>query len=390
MISPDEIKNLALKWWKSFLQSYLQGEDFFPRSIDRIGKVQAGDITQRFDALQQEIEQLFYYSKQQQGVGYRVETANYNFRRTGNHELPVAVVFETEEDYLSFISKKKEWRLFLSNLAKVNSAMPSLKDWLVPNCLSLTVANTNWEDMLKVCNYFVCTPRPNLYIRQLPVDIHTKFIEQNVALIQSLLDFLIPDHIRRPDQKRFAERYFLKYDEPLVRIRILDQHQLYAGKLSDISMPVSDFQQADLPAKNVVIAENKMNFLTLPSLSSTVAVWSGGGFNIAHLKDVEWLHTKRIFYWGDIDEHGFQILHLLRGYFPQVRSIMMDRVTFDHFKIFAVNGPRSKFEQLALLTEEEKLCYQYLKSLNEGNRLEQEKLPQRYVDEYLTFLSVEN
>jgi hypothetical protein len=383
MISPDEIKMQVLKWWKPFLQSYILGENFFPKSIGRIGKVKPGHITQRFEVLQQEIELLYRHSKKQTGFGYRVHTEDHTFRRTGNHELPDSVVFDTVEDYINFTSKKKQWKLFLSNLELIISAIPSLKDWASHNCLWLTDPLVNWTDILKVCQYFVTTPRPYVYIRQLPIDIHTKFIEENVTLIQSLLDFLIPGHIRSPDQKRFAERYFLRYDEPLIRIRILDPAQLYASKLSDVSIPLSDFEQIALPAENVLMAENKMNFLTLPSLPSTIAVWSGGGFNIGHLKNVAWLNAKKIFYWGDIDEHGFQLLHILRGYYPHAKSIMMDKKTFDQFREFAVDGPRNKFDRLALLTEHEDQLYRYLKSLDSKNRLEQEKLNQNYVDEYV-------
>ena len=53
MISPAEIKNQALKWWKPLLQSYIREELFFPKSIDRIGKVQSSHVTARFELLQQ-------------------------------------------------------------------------------------------------------------------------------------------------------------------------------------------------------------------------------------------------------------------------------------------------------------------------------------------------
>lgn len=251
------------------------------------------------------------------------------------------------------------------------------------NCLWFTEAGINWADILKVCQYFIHTPRPNLYLRQLPIEIHTKFIEQNSALLQSLLNFLIPDHIRSTSQKHFAKRFFLRYDEPLIRVRLLDHTQYYAEKLSDISIPLSDFEKTEFSAKNILIAENKMNFLTLPLLPSTAAVWSGGGFNISYLKNIEWLMNKKIFYWGDIDEHGFQILHQLRNYYPHTKSIMMDRQTFDKYNIYAVNGARSKSENLYLLTKEENELYQYLKSLNGKNRLEQEKLPQVYIEKCL-------
>lgn len=382
MISPAEIKNQALKWWKPLLQSYIQEELFFPKSIDRIGKVKSGHVTARFELLQQEIEELYRCSKNQTGTGYQVQTAGRNFRRTGSHELPDAIVFETIEDYIVFTGYKKEWNVFVANYNIIKSKIPLLQNWALQNCLWLTNKNVNWNDVLKVCQYFLETPRPNLYQRQLPIEIHTKFIEGNNVLIQSLLDYLIPDHIRSVVQKRFAERYFLKYDEPLIRIRLLDTQPTNFGNFSDISIPLSDFEKLDLPVRNVLITENKMNFLALPAITSTIAVWSGGGFNVSYLRNVAGLAEKHILYWGDIDEHGFQILHQLRSYYPNTQSIMMDHKTFEHFSDFAVVGTRNKSEQLSLLNEEE---YQFFKQLKmmDKNRLEQEKISQTYVEEYL-------
>jgi hypothetical protein len=386
MISPEEIKNQALKWWKPLLQSYIQEELFFPKSINRIGKVKSGHVTARFGLLQQEIEELYRCSKNQTGTGYQVQTAGRNFRRTGSHELPDAVVFETIEDYIAFTGYKKEWNVFLTNYRIIKNGIPELHNWALQNCVCLTDKNVNWNDVLKVCQYFLKTPRPNLYLRQLPIEIHTKFIEENNALIQSLLDYLIPDHIRSVAQKRFAERYFLKCDEPLIRIRLLDTHLTNFGNFSDISIPLSDFEKLEVPAGNVLITENKMNFLTLPAMPSTIAFWSGGGFNVSYLKNIHWLKEKRILYWGDIDEHGFQILHQLRSYYPGTQSIMMDYKTFEHFSGFAVVGTRNKSEQLSFLNEEE---YQFFKQLKmmDKNRLEQEKISQSYVEGYFKTLS---
>jgi hypothetical protein len=383
MISPEEIKIQALKWWKPFLQSEIMGEAFFPRMIDRIGKVKSGHVTQRFELLQQEIELLYRHSKNQTGTGYMVKTAGRNFRRTGSHELPDTIVFESAEDYISFINKKKEWKVFLSAFEKIITAIPSLKFWAFQHCLWLTDIDIHWTDVLKVCDYFILTPRPDLYLRQLPIEIHTKFIEEHEVLIQSLLDFLIPDHIRSVNQKRFAERFFLRYDEPLIRIRFLDASHPYNHNFSDISVPLSDFEKTELPAKNILLAENKMNFLTLPLVTSTIAIWSGGGFNISYLKNARWILNKRMFYWGDIDEHGFQILHQLRNYFPHAKSVMMDRNTYNLFQNYAVDGSRNKSEILNLLTKEEFELFRFLKSSDKNNRLEQEKISQAYVDSYL-------
>jgi hypothetical protein len=380
MISPEEIKQQALKWWKPFLQSHVTKESFFPRQIDRIGKVKPGQVTRRFEALQNEIEILYKSSKNELGIGYLIKTSGRNFRRTGSHELPDCIEFEMADDYLYFIGKRKEWKLFQQNCSLLADSFPQVTEWIVNNTLSLTLPGKNWADMIKVCQYFLVTPRPHIYLRQLPIQIHTKFIEDNTTVLQSLLDFLIPEHIRNAEQKRFAERYFLKHDEPLIRIRILDERFMIHKDIRDISIRLSDFERTDWDCENILVAENKMNFLILPDLPSAIAIWSGGGFNISYLKNAVWLKTKRIYYWGDIDEHGFQILHQIRSYYPPTQSVLMDKETFDTFQEFAVDGERNKADQLNNLNAEETGLYNFLKTRMKNNRLEQEKISQSYVD----------
>lgn len=378
MISPNEIKAQALKWWKPFLQSHLKNESFFPKQIDRIGKIKSSVVTENITELQTQLEELNKYCKEKLGYGYTIVKQDVNFRRTGSHSLPQYISFETADDYIGFIGKKKEWDAFLNNSRFILQEMPQLNEWLYNNPVTIIENDKKWENILKVCNYFIKNPEPQLYLRQLPVDLHTKFIEENETVIKSLLDFLIPGHIKDASEKSISKRFHLKYDEPTVRIRILDD-QLRINNLSDIRVPVGDFNILTLACTNILLTENKMNFLALPKLSSTIAIWSGGGFMISHLKNAEWLNTKNILYWGDLDAHGFLILHQMRSYFPHTKSVMMDRATFDLFKKEGiVSGKEMKTEKLNTLTESELAMFRYLKENN--YRLEQEKIRQEYVD----------
>jgi len=380
MINTDDIRKQAQGWWKSLLQSHIIGSPFFPKEISRIGKIRSSQIITHFGSLQQETQKLYACSKNTTGKGYLIKTTERNFRKTGVQEIPDLVVFETLEDYLEFTGKKKEWRSFLLNYDHVVSSIPLLREWCVRNCVWLTDPKIMWVDLLKVCNYFINTPRPNLYIRQLPIEVHTKFIEENSFIIQSLLDFLIPGDIRDSGQKRFAERYFLKFDEPLIRLRMLDPSIQIFGGMNDVSIPLSEFVHLNLPVASVFVTENKMNFLTLPYMKSTMAIWSGGGFNVSYLRNVSELANKAIFYWGDIDEHGFQILHQIRSYYPHVKSVMMDEVTFSKFQDCHVKGESSNSQKLDQLTPSEMSLYSILRLLENKNRLEQEKIPQDYAN----------
>lgn len=310
-----------------------------------------------------------------------VEKAGYNFRRSGNHDLPERVIIETLDDFLHVTGKEKDWAIFIKNYGVIYERIPALKDWAMVNTTWLLKKGIDWEGILKVCNYFISVPRPGLYLRQLPIEIHTKFIEENSPLLQSLLDFLIPENIRDKQQKRFSERYFLKYDEPLIRIHILDKDLALEQGINDISIPLSSFHTVRFNCERILITENKMNFLTLPDIPSAIAVWSGGGFNISFLKNIEWLNEKEIFYWGDLDEHGFQILHQLRSYYPSSRSIMMDIQTYTAFQQFAVSTSPATFVNLPLLTDQETEMLNLIRKTPDKNRLEQERISQEYVVE---------
>lgn len=380
MISPQEIKRQALKWWKPFLQSHLKNEVFFPKTIERIGKISSSSVREKMSELQMQLEELYKNSKEKSGNGYVINKGDVNFRRTGSHSLPQTVSFETADDYIEFIGKKKDWNSFFKCSGLVLQKMPQLNDWIFNNPLLVIENEKNWEDILKVCNYFLLNPKPGLYIRQLPVDLHTKFIEQNETIIKSLLDYLIPEHIRDESEKQLFKRYHLLYDEPTVRTRILDKH-LKIGNLADIRIPLSDFESLNFDCSNVILTENKMNFLALPDLPSAIAIWSGGGFMISYLKNTNWLRSKNIFYWGDLDAHGFLMLHQMRTYFPKTESVMMDVKTFEQFKSEGVvSGKKLNSETLNTLTETEMAMFNFLKVNN--FRLEQEKIRQEYADEF--------
>lgn len=378
MISPQDIKAQALKWWKPFLQSHLRNETIFPKTIERIGKITSSSLREKITELQIEVEELYKNSKDKLGYGYTVNKGAVNFRRTGSHTLPQSVTFETADDFIEFIGKKKEWKSFQTNGAYILQQIPQLNEWVLNNPLSVIENDTKWVDILKVCNYFLATPKPELYIRQLPIDLHTKFIEQNEAVIKSLLDYLIPNYIKDATEKQLSKRFHLLYDEPTIRIRLLD-NRLKIEHLTDLRIPLSDFENISIPCQNVLLTENKMNFLALPQLPSSIAIWSGGGFMVSHLKNIHWLNDKNIFYWGDLDAHGYIMLHQMRSYFPQTTSVMMDSITFDLFKKEGlVKGEKITSENLYLLTADEKKMFDYFKLSN--LRFEQEKIKQDYAD----------
>jgi hypothetical protein len=134
-----------------------------------------------------------------------------------------------------------------------------------------------------------------------------------------------------------------------------------------------------LPIKKVFVIENKMNVLTFPIINEAIVIF-GSGYRIENLKNVEWFNNIELFYWGDLDAQGFEILSQFRGYFSHSKSILMDKATFKQFEKEIGEGKPSKISETILTSDEQKL-YELLKSNNW--RLEQEKIPLEYVDEII-------
>ena len=387
MIQPGEIKKEALRWYFDFLATSVQGKPFFPKDIRFIGKIKPSDTLKDFPKIQKEIENLLQECKDTIGYGYRVDFIKRKDKKIGEQLFPDRIYFDTPSDYLKFIGKEKEFERFLRVSHKIIFELPDLKSWIVNHPQKVIDNFEKWDDLLKVCKYFIKNPRPNLYIRELPLEISTKFVEGNQAIIRTLLDTLITGHINN-DESNFEKRFNLKYREELIRIRILDEQlakKLFFG-VTDFSIPISQFVSLNIPCKRVFALENHtsfsnfsniFNFLTLPHLADSIAIF-GKGFQIGLLKNTPWLSDKQIVYWGDIDAHGFQILSQIRGYFPQTLSCMMDFETFHEFQDLAVNGVDTTVTELANLTPEEHQLFTYLLEIKEKNRLEQEKIPHSY------------
>lgn len=369
MITPTEIKKKAINKYKAYLQSIVEGKTFSPIVI--VGDKKPNEDTVKFEA---ELIELMSLSKEKKGYGYFIEYQTVKTKKHGLQDIPTTISFQSELDYLRYIDKEKETAKFKNNLNSILSSFPELREWVYK--YPSKVIENDWESLLKVCNYFKNNPKPHLYIRELPINVHTKFIEQNDSIIKELLDVIIPEYVNL-EEKRFEPRFNLKYDESLVRFRVLDKsvsRQLFDG-IEDLSIPISQFQRLNLPIKTVYIVENKINMLTFPEKEKSIIVW-GHGFGVDIMKDVEWMQTKRIFYWGDLDAHGFQILSEARTHFPQIESFLMDRQTFDNF-FDGDKGPETNVERILYLTQEEGEMFKYLKENN--FRLEQEKIPFEYV-----------
>jgi hypothetical protein len=373
MLSPDDIRTACRKKYPTFLRALVTGEPFFPLEI-RFGRP---STTAAWSTLQNEISALA-----RADFGYRIDWSEINTRQWGRQRLPERVWFENEEDYLRLIAKIEEVRLFRVNVELTRRHCPELEGWLAPHVLRIVEHETVWPDTLQVCRYFIEHPRPQLYARELPIPVGTKLIEEHRPLLRSLLDFLLgPGHIDISSE-HFETRFGLRFDEALVRVRALDPTLTERLRLpvTDMALPWSQLKQLDWEGLTVVITENKMTFLTLPQICGGLGIWGGGGA-ASLLETVPWLARCRIYYWGDLDVHGFHILSRLRSAHPHTRSVLMDEATLTRFEAYWKTAGTATYEQIVALSLDEQALYARLRDT--GKLLEQEKIAHAYAVEAL-------
>lgn len=342
---------------------------FFPLAVFGAGMARPKD----FGADRAAIELLQKQSKEKTGWGYEIGWTERNFRRLGPQKIPSTISFPTQDDYLRFLKKQAEARQFKADYDLIMSQCPELGGWAQSKPLQVISHSGLWPRLLNVCTHLQNNPRPGCYLRELPVVVDTKFIESHKGILSELLPLAAPLTVEL-NNNRFETKFGFRFKQPLVRMRFLDA-QLAARlcfPIIDFMAPLDEFCKLPLGGNAVLIVENDMTFLTLPTLQRTIAI-CGAGDAAALLSNVEWLRSCQMFYWGDLDSHGFETLSNLRKHYPNVTSVMMDQATFAQYNDFAVSASATRATEKLNLGPSEQLLYEHLAS---GDiLLEQERIP---------------
>lgn len=376
MITPTEIVRRAEKKYRAVLRAWLKNDltAIFPLEFP-VGRLPA-DLARR----RQGIEQLRQASKTETGAGYELIWETTKRRQLGHQTEPKRVIIAQLDDFLTLIRKRAEFNRFAADVQHIRHRLPAL-DLVLSSRPQWVIANHGqWDDLLTVCEYFIRTPRPNLYIRELPIAVHTKFIEQNQNILRHLLDSLLPAETLETETSEFCQRFGLKNSPAPLRLRLLDGQLAarYNLGLDDLSLPVEQaahLLSSHVQPRHVIIVENLMTFLTLPPLEATVAMF-GRGFAVHLLRDVPWLTQCNVIYWGDIDGHGFEILSDLRGLFPHTRSVLMNQQTLNDNRDYVKHEAPACTERFEHLTPIEAELARHVAA--NTLRLEQEHIPHAY------------
>jgi hypothetical protein len=356
------------------------GESLFPRRLTLKGP-DSRELSERFAEVRDWIGQL------SAAAGfYRIEWRSVNHRILGTNQIPAAIWIDRLSDALALLDKRRAADQFAALVELTGERQPELVPWLAKRPLRALELAEDWPRLLAIVACMLEHPRPAVYLRQIDLPgVHTKLIEGHRGVLAELLDLVLPEEAidaTHTGVGGFCRRYgFL--DKPLrVRLRVLDHdiRLLPVDVEQDVTLTQAAFASLDFPVSKVFITENEINFLAFPDVPGAMVIF-GAGYGFDNLAAAPWLHQKNIYYWGDIDTHGFAILNQLRGVFPRAVSFLMDQPTLlAHRSLWGVE-PQPETGALARLNAEESALYDQLRENHWGNRvrLEQERIRFEFV-----------
>jgi hypothetical protein len=306
----------------------------------------------------------------------RIEYKRIGGRRIGSNEIPCRAFVDSLDQLCTLLRTGADVERFLASATLAAETDPRLIDWIACHPVKVLELGENWRRALAAVRWIRdCADPGSMFLRQIDAPgVDTKFIESHRKVIAGMLDTVLHEQRINPmfGPAAFASRYGFKTKPERVRFRLLGG--LTIGGLTDLQVRIDEFS---LPAgiKKVVIVENETTFLAFPDFERSMVVL-GGGYAVAIVARLADLADCQVLYWGDLDTHGFAILHRLRSHLPMVTSMLMDESTLLQHRAHWGCEPDPAKGSLNQLTPAEDAVYQGLVEGRWGKslRLEQEHI----------------
>lgn len=304
----------------------------------------------------------------------RKQTASF-----GKQLMPVRVFIDTPEDAMAFLGLTKKKKEFLAGLSAIESQMPSLRDWYLTYFVRIS-AEDFFPVTLSIARFMRAQEQREGYLREMAIPgIDTKFLENHNFLVRTLWNALFPENTAESREELWEKLFVQKVPTPSICVRSLDEHLRFAGvrKLFLSQDDIADFQP---PHSRIFITENKVNGYTFPDAEDSLILF-GMGYGVLEMAEsAPWLADKEIYYWGDLDHDGFNILSNLRKVLPEMKihSFLMDKETLLAYVDPKVKDTGNTTTIPDYLTVSEKMAWKLIH--DNGWRLEQERIPHEEVE----------
>jgi len=353
----------------------------FPLSI-RLKQPSSRVMQDDLAGVQEWVKEIHAYANKQH---IQLDWQQVNHRYLGRQQLPCQLVLDTPQQAARLIAQAMQLKQFMALYKQSLKRLAVLQAWLLQYPLKALELAGEWDRLLDLCEWMLLHPNPRIYMRQVDVaGVDSKFIESHRKVLAQLFDLILPVFAVNDDFSGvagFARRYGFLDKPAMLRLRPLDgaMSLLCSGADQDVMMTAKAFAALDQDVrqqvKTVFIVENEINYLAFPDYPNALLLF-GSGYGFEALKQAAWMHDCAIYYWGDLDTHGFAILNQLRAVLPLAQSFLMDRKTLLAHRAGWGNETKQEKKELRHLTAEEAGLYDDLRNntLADQLRLEQERI----------------
>src|SRR5215470_4819484 len=306
---------------------------------------------------------------------------------TTTQDIPTHIDVAAIDTAATLISRDWVTRLHRArhHLAQVADRFPGARNLTRVLRTVADYSHTEFELLLTVAAWFQTNDATGYTPRQVPIPgVHAKWLNTHQPLILMLSDRktlgLLPRH---------PARVHFTYLDP--------SHRATGARLYDSATVGDAFTPAYSPSV-VIISENKDTAIHFPPIEGGVAV-EGYGFGGTTAVAFPWLTSSpHLYYWGDIDTYGYEILNGWRNDGLPVTSILMDSATYAAYEPYGTNTDQNgrplkpgSPKPLPQLTPDERAVYNRLidPAFEGHRRIEQERIPlQVAVDTLIAHVSV--
>jgi hypothetical protein len=290
-------------------------------------------------------------------TGLPIEFRVLRSRALGDNEIPARTRIGAFEDLTAILGTTEVVSRLDHQIDVTRHELPAAVPWVIAHPLEVIAHASVWDRVLSTVRWIVDHDVSDIDIRHLDLPgVDTKFVEQNRKVLGRLLEQTLPPGRVDPAATDFARRFGFRSRPRYIRFRLLTPVPAFPPEVTEMELRADELAEVTLPIRTAFVIENKASYLAFPAVPNAIAIF-GEGFGVTTLERVPWLIERELVYWGDIDTHGFTILHRLRERVPSVQSILMDRETLLAHGEQHVTEPSPTNVALPKLTHHEAALY---------------------------------
>ncbi|WP_292827947.1 DUF3322 and DUF2220 domain-containing protein [Microbacterium sp.] len=305
------------RWDDGMLPRAFALDEPFPRVEVPLRGPSAADLGEYFDAARAWADAVNRGSRD--GRAYHVLRGRIGGRLAGVTELPTRAVVESYAQAWQLLGTARDADAFRAVVA-ASLDVPTARAWALTSPQRAVALAGEWATLLSAHRWLADHRDSGRYLREVSAPgVDTKFIERHRSVLAAMLG--VPS-----DATRFAEALGFAVKPATVRLRCDPAVVGLPSGVTEATLRVDELDRLRARPDRALIVENEVTYLSVPVPDGSVVLW-GKGYDADRAASLPWLADVPVLYWGDIDTHGFGILHRVRAHLPHARSILMDRET---------------------------------------------------------------